>query len=485
MMKLLIIYDDTVRRNDAIRDVIGEKGFADVVVRKKRLSAYYQQHVKCFFPSMRWIPISSSYSFRELSDKLSKKEGDNYRVIHCFSNFIFTDECVAARSFKKIGFITEPYKAMVGDKVAALFFHDLESYKEYLQNVDAAVDSIAVAQENYSSFPLGGMADISSIDNFIQCITGHADARFFNSLQGDDYTITKSSANKKKIKSEYMFYHLLPDDMKMWFVMPFDYRETDDKASYTMERMHMTDLAIKWVHGSIDHDEFIRLLNRYFHFFQSRHKKSISKEAYKEISDKLYVEKVKSRISELKELPQYQQISQLLCASNNMTIDDIEAKYFDLKEKIETRHTFEPISVIGHGDPCFANALYNKSTQMLKFIDPKGAQTEEELWTNPYYDIAKLSHSICGNYDFFNNGLFEIQIDNKFNSKLTIDFDNTAYIQLFKDKVEENGYYFDAVRLYEASLFISMLPLHIDNPYKVYGFILNAVKILKEVESYV
>ena len=39
------------------------------------------------------------------------------------------------------------------------------------------------------------------------------------------------------------------------------------------------------------------------------------------------------------------------------------------------------------------------------------------------------------------------------------------------------------VRIYEASLFISMLPLHIDNPYKVYGFILNAIRILQEVEN--
>ena len=39
------------------------------------------------------------------------------------------------------------------------------------------------------------------------------------------------------------------------------------------------------------------------------------------------------------------------------------------------------------------------------------------------------------------------------------------------------------MRLYEASLFISMLPLHIDYPQKVLGFILNAINILKEIEE--
>ena len=127
--------------------------------------------------------------------------------------------------------------------------------------------------------------------------------------------------------------------------------------------------------------------------------------------------------------------------------------------------------------------MYNKPTRTLKFIDPKGAISEEDLWTNPYYDVAKLSHSICGNYDFFNNALFDIKLCDDFNYKLEIPFDNSKYVQIFKRKIEENGFSYLAVRLYEASLFISMLPLHIDNPYKVLGFILNANNILEEIEK--
>ena len=42
-----------------------------------------------------------------------------------------------------------------------------------------------------------------------------------------------------------------------------------------------------------------------------------------------------------------------------------------------------------------------------------------------------------------------------------------------------------SVRIYEASLFLSMLPLHMDNPHKVFAFILNAKNILEEIEGYV
>ena len=185
----------------------------------------------------------------------------------------------------------------------------------------------------------------------------------------------------------------------------------------------------------------------------------------------------------MKKLDAYKQIETLLAVKHDITIDSLVERYFALKEKIESRVTFKNQMVIGHGDPCFANTLYNKSTQTLKFIDPKGASREEDLWTNPYYDIAKLSHSVCGKYDFFNNGLFDIRVSEDFSYDLEIPFDNTEYMKIFKEKVEENGFDYLTVRIYEASLFISMLPLHIDNPHKVFGFILNVDRILKEIEA--
>jgi hypothetical protein len=263
-----------------------------------------------------------------------------------------------------------------------------------------------MARSMKETFKIEGMADIGLIGNFIQCITGNFDSRYFNSLEGNEYTIVKSSGNKDKIKAEYSYYHLLPEDMKYWFVMPFNYKENENGASYTMERLHMTDLAIKWVHGSMDEAEFEELMDKYFYFFQSRHVKECPEEEFRKISKKLYVDKVKDRIADLKTLPEFSKINTLLNASEGTGIDGLVDKYFSLKEKIESKNHYKRQLVIGHGDPCFANALYNKSTKTLKFIDPKGAVTEKELWTNAYYDVAKLSHSVCGRYDFFNNALF-------------------------------------------------------------------------------
>ena len=85
--------------------------------------------------------------------------------------------------------------------------------------------------------------------------------------------------------------------------------------------------------------------------------------------------------------------------------------------------------------------------------------------------------------DIFNNGLFEIKVNAEFSYDLEIPFDNSGFIKIFKRKLEENGFDYLTVRIYEASLFLSMLPLHIDNPHKVFGFILNVKNILEEIKE--
>ena len=67
--------------------------------------------------------------------------------------------------------------------------------------------------------------------------------------------------------------------------------------------------------------------------------------------------------------------------------------------------------------------------------------------------------------------------------ELEIDFDNTEYIEIFKEYLQENKINYRMIRVLESSLFLSMLPLHMDNPRKVYGFLLNAINIMKEVEK--
>lgn len=481
-MKIEVYYDDTVKKGEIISNIIGDRGFADVVVKKKTLEKYYTEALYSIFSDMHWYKISSLYEYKKIQKDLESSLDSDIRIIHCFSNYVFSDLKSAQLSFKKIEFIEEPFLLLDGNRIVAMLFPNTTSYLKYCKRVNSGMKPWDAAKTISEKTNIAGMKNIGAITNFIQCITGSFDSRYFNSIVSHDYTLTKRSANKRKIKAEYTFYHLLPDDMKVWFVMPFDYQETEKDASYTMERLHMTDLAIKWVHGSIDYEEFNEILDNYFYFFTHRHAKDCSKEQYQKTAAELYIDKVQKRVEQLKNCKEYKTIEKILSLKEQYNLDYLVEKYFKLKDCIESKVNLPCETVIGHGDPCFSNTMYNKSTKTLKFIDPKGALQEEELWTNPYYDIAKLSHSICGKYDFFNSGLFDIHITDKFELDLEIAFDNREYIKLFKNKVEQYGFNYCLVRLYETSLFLSMLPLHIDDAHKVLGFILNVKQILEEIE---
>lgn len=314
-------------------------------------------------------------------------------------------------------------------------------------------------------------------------ISGGFDARFFNSMISDENIVIKKSIDKEKIKKEYTYYHLLPDKAKKWMVMPYSYKETDEYASYEMERLYMPDLAIRWVHGAIEKREMENILDKLFFYITTRESKKVNKSDFLNKANELYLKKLKERIEKLKKHPKFSILNNYIVNGTKYNaIDEIFNEYEELYNyalKKEKKY----YEVIGHGDLCFSNILYDNETKMMKFIDPKGALKEEELWTNPYYDIAKLSHSICGLYDFFNCGLYDININEELEFDLNIKYNNSKYIELFKNKLEEYGYDYNTIRTYEASLFLSMLPLHMDYPKKVFGFLLNGIRIMNQIKK--
>lgn len=478
-----VVFDDTVTKSDVIKDVIGNKGFSGVIFQKRTLCSRYCDAVSKMIPVADWRVVTSTFELDALSEQVGEWPAQR-RVLHCFSNFVIVDEDRLALTYRKISFVDEPYAIRSEGEIAAVMFANLAQYQAFLSEIRKSRSSVLSAKDIRGHCEAEGLKNIASVENFSQCISGRMDTRYFNSLCGDEYTLVKSSGNVRKIKAEYEYYNLLPDDMRIWFVRPYGYQEAGSTASYKMERLHVTDLAVKWVHGSIQEDEFSRILAKYFHFIVTRQSRGVPGSQYDAIAQTLYVDKVRSRINELKEMASFKPLALFLQACPEIKdIDSLFGRYMKLKERIEFGKSYPLVSVIGHGDPCFSNVLYNRTAQIFKFIDPKGALTEDELWTNPYYDLAKISHSICGLYDFYNNDLFDIKVDPDLSLRASVDFDNAPYVRMFKQQIEENGYDYMTVRVYEASLFLSMLPLHIDNPRKVLGFVLNAARILKEIED--
>lgn len=308
--------------------------------------------------------------------------------------------------------------------------------------------------------------------------------RFFNSIYEIDGIIVKKSKDIEKIKREYNYFMLLPNNMKEWMVEPYDYLERNGCAQYKEEKMEYKDISYYWEKEEIDIKKFKKILDKIFEFINLREKKEVDKNTYINYLDNVYIEKLDRRIIELKNNKVYFEIQKFINEYTKYNdIDEIVCNYkkiySKLIKKIEDINKYE--IVISHGDLYFGNMFFDERNNVMKFIDPKGALTEDELWMNPYYDISKLSHSIIGLYDFIVKTNYEIKYLNN-NSKLIINFDNNQYINIFKEYLLENNYDYELVRLFEASLFLSMLPLHIDDINRMKAFILNAISVLELME---
>ena len=484
--KLHFIYDDIERPSRIISGIIGNRRYSEIIYKKIKFIDRLKEILKEFKNfEIEFINLKNRVEIENLKEKLlfeNNKKSENI-YIHFLSSNVIIDKEKFFIFLEKAKYVNQ---VMVDNKYnpKTIIFPDINLYNEFpskkLSNNTKNQDFIVKDEILPNDFKI----NLSELRDFLLFFSGSFEARYFNSLSSDKYTITKSSVDKMKMKKEHDFYYLLPHNMQKWMVMPYDYKENQERASYTMERLNIPDIALQWIHNSFNEESFENYLNKIFEFIITREKRKISKEKFEKVFYDLYYKKVEERIQKLKETKIYDEIDLFIKFSTEYnSIDEIFEEYKKYYNKILNKR-FKYIEVIGHGDPCFSNTLYDKSSELLKLIDPKGALTEEEIYTNEYYDLCKLSHSILGNYDFMNNGLFTIELNNNLKMDLKIESANLKSLQdMFIKKVEEYGYDMEVVRVCETSLFLSMLPLHIDIPSKVFAFILNAINMMKEMSN--
>ncbi|WEF32948.1 hypothetical protein [Pseudoduganella chitinolytica] len=326
--------------------------------------------------------------------------------------------------------------------------------------------------------------DLASMRDFLSLTSGSTAARHFNQVAIDTYFYTKSSTDKRKMRAEYAFYGLVPEAMRPWLVQPFGFEDNGERASYKMMRYYLADAALQWVHGAFEPDAFRAFVERLLFFVTTRPRRPCTAAASAQVARTLFVDKVEERVGRFLDMAEGRRIDALAAAAApELALRPQLERYLRLYRRHERAFEFDHMA-IGHGDPCFSNVLYDQQRYLLQLIDPKGALTEQELWTHPLYDLCKISHSVLGDYDFINNGQYRVGFTDANALTLQLELARQAPLKpLFVRQLRAHGFDPRIVRLGEASLFLSMLPLHIDVPNKVLAFLLKARAILDEVES--
>lgn len=477
----LLVLDDREHTDGELCSIVGRRRYGDIIVRRRPLAA----HLRAALPAWAAAKLFHLRGADDLPALRAQLEaaGDATGVCVIAGRAGFPDPerlCQLAERmpYAEEDFTDRPYKPML----------------VYLHRAHALLDQWAAfaqapihdweqawrdAQRVQSVQPL----DLSSLRDFLALTSGSTAARHFNRVEIDAYFYTKSSLDRAKMRAEYAFHGMVPEAMRPWLVQPFGFEDDGKRASYKMMRYYLADAALQWVHDAFDGAAFQVFVDRLLFFVGSRPRRSCSAAASGASAQALFVDKVERRVADFLALPEGRRIDALAAAATPaLGLERQLERYLRLYRRHERQFQLDYMA-IGHGDPCFSNVLYDQQRCLMQLIDPKGAACEEDLWTHPLYDLCKISHSVLGDYDFINNGQYRVGFSDANELVLHLALGRQAALKpVFTQALRERGHDPKIVRLGEASLFLSMLPLHIDVPNKVLAFLLKAHAILDEVE---
>lgn len=480
--KILIILDDREFTKDEVSTLVGSRRFGDIIFKRRALIEHFRASLP-EWASKRLIHLRTADDFVALRATLEASSEDcAVCVIAGRAGFVVPERLyqLAERlPYAEEDFTDRLYKPLL------VFLRNAHRLVEQWPAFEAGpLHTWEAAWQGSQRLQSVQPLDLAKIGDFLSFISGSTATRHFNQVQIDAYYYTKSSSDRRKMLAEYSFYGLAPESMRPWLIQPFDYQDNGERASYKMLRYYLADGALQWVHGAFDAETFESFVDRLLFFLAERPRRACSKMQSAAVARELFVTKLEVRVKQFLALEEGQRINALAAsATRELDLTQQLERYLWLYTRYEKGFIFDHF-VVGHGDPCFSNVLYDQRRYLLKLIDPKGAVNEEELWTHPLYDLCKVSHSALGDYDFINNGLYSVGFADT--NDLVLGLGHTNHVALkpiFQRRVRAMGHDERIIRLGEASLFLSMLPLHIDYPNKVIAFMLKAKQILDEVEG--
>jgi hypothetical protein len=91
---------------------------------------------------------------------------------------------------------------------------------------------------------------------------------------------------------------------------------------------------------------------------------------------------------------------------------------------------------------------------------------------------------VLGGYDFVHHALFDVTVGDDLSLAVVLDRPPAGAREArCLERLAALGYDARTLRLYEASLFLSMIPLHADAPRKQLAFALIAAQLLSHLEA--
>ena len=327
--------------------------------------------------------------------------------------------------------------------------------------------------------------DVGHSESYFKAKSGVA-AREFNSIIIDDRRgiLRKESENKEKLINEIKWYLKLPDNIKYLAPRIYNYSLNYDNPFVQMEFYGYHTLHESYLYGELSMLRWREIFKKLLFIINDmeQYKVQPSKKVVCNALYNIYVEKTIRRLEQLKTNKEFRNLFIENVYINNKKYKSLNY-YISILPKLVSDIIIKKsngVFNIIHGDLCFANILIEDNYNFMRIIDPRGSFGEFDIYGDPYYELAKLMHSLEGHYDYIIEDLFKVsKFGNKINYTIFTKNNNIKdmFCAVFSDKLKE----LLPIRLIEATLFLSMVPLHSDYPTRQYVMLSTGIELLETV----
>lgn len=366
-------------------------------------------------------------------------------------------------------------------------FSDANLFKEKLLATEAGFTG-AVRQYDrvlpMKRQDIGHWYDFGHINTYFQSRARMTTERAFNSLTITDGYVRKTGKPFEKIAAEADWFKNLPKSLRSFCPQLLDAScDAGGHPYYSLEYLPLPPLNEIFVHGKnpvFFWDKIFKLCND---FMTRCHGQPLDEETVKRIelsAAKLAREKTNARLQEFFRQTGFPGADVPMALNGHR----VPALRIIIEECLDQLEQSAPVPGITHGDLCLSNILFDSRSDRIKVVDPRGldAHGERTIVGDLRYDLAKLTHSVIGLYDHIMSGAFDVYADMQlglcaFQLDIPIDERIESIQSLFLGRAYIGNLKPRDVMPQTVLLFLSMLPLHADNPHRQLGLFANALRL--------
>ena len=308
--------------------------------------------------------------------------------------------------------------------------------------------------------------------------------RSFNHIRLDRRRgiLTKTSEDKEKLIHEIEWYLKLPADLEYLHPRIFSYSLDSDNPYVNMEYYAYHTLHELYLYGELEEKHWRNIFQCIRFVLADMGRYEVRDENIVASLEDMYINKTIRRMEKVREKGLGNlDLSQPLLI-NGCRYKSWEGLMALLPALIRGKLLACSCFTIIHGDLCFTNILVDANDSFVKCVDPRGRFGKFDIYGDRRYEFAKLLHSIDGKYDYIIKEHFDMDVEG---NELTYHFKQQEdvdvygiFLDVFQDEVPGC---MEELKILEALLFFSMIPLHDESWHHQLMMLAAGVRLLNEV----